>query len=256
MTRVRFLSAVLAAIGAGVLATAAPVPKGAGQTNPTPDVKVALDTVGKAVKDEKWPAEAEEKLLRDTARVIFERATKAAEQKDRKLPVDFANLTKLDVTGDYKGKSLDGNFLIAKDVRVTGARNSVIFASGDVQITSAQNCVVVAQNVRCTGVDNCVVVAGDYIRLTVARRRDGADGSVLIAGQWLRATVLDGAVCHVIRPGGLPSPDEGKFAGNQPHPAISTNGAKNVIYLNDRAETRGGDPDQQTYIPQMTPIAK
>ena len=217
-------------------------------------MKVA-STPSAAVKDEKWPAEADEKLLRDTARAIFERAT-AAEQKDRKLPVEFDNLTKAEVAKEFKQAKLDGAFVVAGDVRITSAKNSVIFASGDVQITSAQNCVIVARNVRCTGVNGCVVVADDYIRVTGAHQGEGKDGSVLVAGQWIRATVLDAAVCHVLRPGTLPPPDEGKFGGNRPQAAIQTNGAKNVIYLNDRADTRGSNPHQQPYLPQKTPIAK
>ena len=262
MTRVRFLTTVLAAVAAvfvaftGGATTAAPVPKGAGQNNPTPDLKTVFDTVGKAVKDEKWPAEADEKKLRDTARVIFERATKAAEQKDRKLPVEFEKLNKADVVKEFKNANLDGNCVIAGEVRITRAKDCVIFAEGDVQITHASNCVIVAKNVRCTVVENCVVVAGDYSRLTSARRPNGGDGSVLVAGQWIRTTGMDGTVCHVLRPSGLPSPDEGKFGRNLPHPAIRTNGADNVIFLNAMEETGANGPKNCTYLPQKTPIAK
>jgi hypothetical protein len=259
MTRVQFLSVavvgvLLAALAGGV--SAAPVPKGAGANNPTPDLKAFFDTAGKAVKDEKWPVEADEKLLRDTARAIFERATKAAEQKDRKLPVEFDKLTKLDVVGEHKADSLDGNFLIAKDVQVRIAKNSVIFASGDVQITSAQNCVIVAQNVRCTGVENCAVVAGEFFRVTSAGRPNGGDGSVVVAGQWIRATRLDGTICHVLRPGSAASPEDLKFRLPGPHPAIRTNGADNVTFLNAQEETGANGPKNCTYLPQKTPIAK
>src|SRR5262245_47728594 len=119
MTRVRFLSSLFVAVcAAGVVtfaggANAEPVSKGAGQNNATPDLKAFFDTVGKAVKDEKWPAEADEKLLRGTAQTIFDRTLKAAEEKERKLPVDFSKLTKADVVREYKQASLDGKFLIA-----------------------------------------------------------------------------------------------------------------------------------------------
>jgi hypothetical protein len=235
--------------------TAAPVPKDAGKADPIPDLKSFFDAVGKAVEAEKWPAEMDEKMLRDTARVIFERAAKAAEQKDRKLPVDFEKLTKVDMAKEYRQALLESSFVITGDVRVTIAQNSVIFATGDVQITGAVNCIIVAKNVRCTVVDNCVVVAGEYISVTGAnpRQKDGP-GSVLVAGQWIRATVLDSTICHVIRPGKLPPPDDKRM--NMEQSAIQTNGAKGVIYLNDRTDTRGGNPDQQTYSPPKNPIAK
>jgi hypothetical protein len=254
------LAGLAAAVCAVVVATAtnttaAPVPKDAGKADPTPDLKRFFDAAGKAVESEKWPEEKDEKMLRDTTRVIFERATKAAEQKDRKLPVDFENLTKVDMAKEYRQPLLENGFVITGDARVTSAKNSVIFATGDVQITSATNCVIVAKNVRCTVVDNCVVVAGDYIRVTGARPREkDGPGSVLVAGQWIRATGLDSTICHVIRPGKLPPPDNKGVTTDQP--AIRTNSAKGVIYLNERSDTSGRDPDQQTYSPPKNPIAK
>jgi hypothetical protein len=257
MTCVRFsAAAVSVTLAASISIGAAPVPKGASKNDSTPDLKRVFDAVGKAVKDEKWPAEADEKLLRGTAQAIFDRMLKAAAKKERKLPIEFDKLTKLNVIGEFKSNNLDGHFLIAGDARVTSARNSVIFASGNVQITGANNCVIVAQNVRCTAVDNSLVVAGHFIRLTSAWRPNGGDGSMLVAGQWIRATGLDGTICHVIRPSGAPSPDEVRFAGNMPNAAIRTNGATGVIYLNNREDTRGSKPDQQTYSPPKNPIAK
>lgn len=256
MTRIRFLSALMALACVAVVVGAAPVPKDAGKSDPTPDLKAFFALVKKTVESEKWPAEADEKLLRDTARVIFERTMKAAEQKDRKPPVGFEELTRLDVVTDYKGENLDGHFLIAKDVQVTTAKNSVIFANGNVKITSATNCVIVAPNVRCTVVDECVIVAGEYIRLTGARRGDGKDGSVLVAGQWIRTTSMDGTICHVARPGTVPAPDEGKLAGRLPQPAVRTNGARNVIFLNAVEDTGANRPVNCTYLPLKTPLAK
>lgn len=257
MTRVRFsIAAVAVTLAVAIPISAAPVPKWASKNDPTPDLKRVFEAVGKAVKDEKWPSEADEKLLRVTVQTIFDRMLKAAEQKERKLPIEFDKLKKLNVIGEFKNNNLDGHILIAGDARVTDARNSVVFASGNVQITGANNCVIVAQNVRCTAVENCVVVARDFIRLTSALRPNGGDGSVLIAGQWIRATGLDGTICHVIRPSGAPSPDEVRLAGNMPNAAIHTNGAKEVIYLNNRDDTRGSKPNQQTYSPPRNPIAK
>ncbi len=248
-------AAVLLAIVGGA-SSAAPVPKDAGKSDPTPELKVVFDTVGKAVKDEKWPAEVDEKKLRDTARIVFDRTLKAAEQKERKLPADFDKLTKADVAKEYKAATLTGGFVVAGDVRIASAKDSAIFASGDVQITHARNCVIVAQNVRCTVVEDCTVIAGEYIRLNGADKLKDKERCVLVAGQWIRTTTMDGTVCHVLRPGILPSPDEGKFNGNQPHPAIRTNGAKGVIFLNAKEETGANGPQDCTYLPQKNPIAK
>jgi hypothetical protein len=251
--------AVLLALVGGA-GSAAPIPKDATKVEPTPDLKAFFDTVGKAVKNEKWPAEADEKKLKDTAQVVFERVLKAAEQKERKLPVDFEKPTKADVVKEYNETVLNKGFVISSDVRVTAAWDSVIFASGNVQITTARNCVIVAQNVRCTSADNCVVIAGEFIRLTSAQTRDGSAPSVLVAGQWIRTTGMNGTICHVIRPSGQPDPDEAKRAGNGngngPHPAIHTNGADQVIFLNAFDESRANNPKDCTYLPQKYPIAK
>jgi hypothetical protein len=245
-------AAVLLAGGTGA---AAPVPKDA-KTNPTPELKSVFDTVGKAVDDGKWPAEADEKKLKDTARAVFDRMLKAADQKPRELPVAFDKLTKADVVKGYKETVLTGGFVIAGDVRVTSATDSVIFARGNVQITSATNCVVVAQNVRCTSATNCTVIAGDFIRMTCVDQPKRGDGSVLVAGQWIRTTGMDGTVCHVLRPGGQPAPDEVNWRLNGPHPAIRTNQADGVIFLNDQDQTSANGPKGCTYLPQKNPIAK
>jgi hypothetical protein len=235
---------------------AAPVPKDAGKVEPTPDLKAFFDAIGTAVKAEKWPAEADEKKLRDTARVVFERALKAAEHKERKLPVDFEKLTKADVAAEYKQVQLNGGFVIAGDVQITSAKDSVIFASGDVQLTTASNCVIVARNVRCTSANNCTVVAGEYIRATGTDQRKGGEVSVLVAGQWIRVTVMNGSVCHVLRPGVLPAPDEAKLLLNGPHPAIRVTVATNVTYLNAQDETTATRATDCTNLLPKAPIAK
>lgn len=257
----RFALGTFAALLAVGGAAAAPVPKDAGKADSTPDLKAFFDTVGRAAKDEKWPAEADEKKLRDTAQQVFERTLKAAEQKGRNLPVAFDKLTKADVTKEYKAGLLKDGFVVASDVRITSANNSVIFASGDVQITGATNCVIVARNVRVTGVYDSFVVAGEFVRITgVGARKDG-DGSVLVAGNWIRTTSMDNTVCHVIRPTGTPNPEEanrgGAAPGNGPFPAIGTTSRKNSVFLNTREEAGARrDGDDCTYLPPKTPIAK
>lgn len=261
MTRIRFVAALVVCPCVALLVAAAPVPKDASKGDPTPDLKAFFTAVGKAVENEKWPAEADEKLLRDTARVIFERATKAAEQKDRKLPVDFEKLKKLDVSKECKNANLESAFVIAGVVRGPSAKDSVIFATGDVSIARATNCVIVARNVRRGLFHNCVVVADECIRANSARpRQQGEAGSVLVAGQWIRATVLDDAICHVLRPGILPTPDEVEFELNQT-PAIAINRAVNVIFLNAMEDTGviaglAATPQNCTYSTPKTPIAR
>jgi hypothetical protein len=246
--------AVLLALagGAGV---AAPVPRDAGKNDPTPDFKAIFDVVAKAVQDEKWPTEADEKQLKDAPRVVFEGALKAAGQKQRRLPVSFEKLTRADVVKEYKRPSVRNALVIAGNVRVTDAQDSVIFASGDVKLGGALNCVIVARNVCANGVDNSVIVAGEFIGLTASERTKDGDRSVLVAGQWISATELDGTICHVLRPGNRPSPEDRPRIGAV-FRAIQTNVAKDVIYLNARADTSGSAPDQQTYLPLKDPIAK
>jgi hypothetical protein len=64
------------------------------------------------------------------------------------------------------------------------------------------------------------------------------------------------SICHVIRPGGQPAPDEAKGAGNQPQPAIRTNQADGVIFLNEQDQTGANGPKNCTYLPQKTPLVK
>jgi hypothetical protein len=244
--------------------TAAPVPKGAGTGEATPDLKLFFDTADKAVKAEKWPGADDEKIMRWTPEKVFARALKAAEQKQRKLPVDFAKLKKLDVSKECKNANLESAFVIAGVVRGRSVKDSVIFATGDVEILDATNCVIVAPNVSCGRFQNCTVVAGECIRANSARpRKQGEAGSVLVAGQWIRARELDDAICHVLRPGNLPDPDEAMFKLNQnKYPAICTNAVKNVIFLNAMEDIGANEltvavpPQNCTYAPPKNPIAK
>jgi hypothetical protein len=262
----RFVTCAFAGVSSALLAPgaggAAPVPKDAGKGDATPDLAAVFTVVGRAVKDEKWPAEADEKKLKDTPRVVLQRMLKAAEQKERGLPVDFEKLTRADVVKEHKEVALRGKFVIAETVQGTTATDAVIFASGDVRFTLVTNCVIVARNVRCTGADNCTIIAGEYIRLTGAdrrRNRDGSvlsDGAVLVAGQWIRVTGLDGTICHVIRPGNLPAPDEAKWAGTNTQPAIRITTGQDVVFLNDRSDTGATSAKNSTYLPQKAPIAK
>lgn len=256
MTRLA-LGTLAAALAVG-LGSAAPVPKDASKPDPTPDLKAAFDTAARAVKAEKWPGEDDERLLKNTARVVFERALKAAGQKPRALPVDYEKLTKLNVTGEYAGNPLNNNVLIAGTVARGSARDSVIFASGHVQLTIVENCVIVAPSVRVSTAYNCVIVSGENLKLLSARRRpNGGEGSVLVAGKWIRASTLDGAVCHVIAPGTDPSPDDPKGAvAGAKFVAIQATRGEGSIFLNEPAATKFTLTKEATHLPPKFPLAK
>lgn len=248
------LSGLLLALAGGE-GGAAPVPKGAGKNDPTPSLKGMLDVVEDAVKDKKWPKEDAEKLLRASAQVIFDRTAQAADQRARKLPVGYDKLKKVGPGKKVKETDLDDVFVIAGEVQSVGARNSVIFASGRVEITSATDCVIFAPTVRCVAVENCVVIAGEAIMVTSAWRPFGGDGSVLVAGRWIRAAKMDGTLCHVLKPTTLPVIEEGEDREAQ-HPAIRVGTAKGVIFLNDRNDAKANEAQNETYLAPKDPIAK
>jgi hypothetical protein len=229
----------------------APIPKDAGKAAEVPDLKALLTSIGNAVEKEKWPAEADEKLLREAVDKVFNKALAAAEQKERKLPIDIDKLRKVDVTKGYKVTGLKDAFLIAGDVEITGVQNSVIFASGNVRVTSATNSVIVAKNLRCTSLRESVVIAGESIQATGIIDRDTA-GSVIVAGQKIKATVLQNVVCHVVRPDDKPPPDKEPLLLVKP---ISSNRSTNVYFLNVMEDTRTGNENCK-FLPLKTPIAK
>jgi len=193
---------------AGSVGAAAPVPKDAGKNDPTPDLKAVFDIVEKAVKDKKWPKEDDEKVLRGTAQVTFDRAIKAAEQKTRNLPVDFKSLKKFAPVVEHAKKDMDEAFLLARDVRECSVRDSVIFATGQVDIRSANNSIIFARYVNCIAVENCLIVTSEHIDATSVWRPFDSEPSVLIAGQWIRTGSQDRTICHVLRPGENATPGD------------------------------------------------
>lgn len=265
----RFALAALAAALGALAPAAAPVPKGAEANGAAPDLKLALDAAARAVKANKWPGADDEKLLLATARQVFDLAHKAADLKPRPLPADAAKLAKLDVTEHHEpkagaagvaGRTLDGRFLVCGAAKGGPVKNSVVFASGDVQFTTATNSVIVGKNVRLTSATNCAVIAGEYLRLSSARKGPDGEGSVLVAGQWLRGSTLTGAVCHVVRPTGLPIPDDAVLAGAPPgrSPAVRAGSAPGTAFLNDPADvsvTAKARADTK-FLPPKAPIAK
>jgi hypothetical protein len=277
MTRIALGAVFAAALGALAPAgSAAPVPKGAENRNTAPDIKLTLDAVARAVKAQKWPEAEEEQALRAFAQQVLNNVQKAAELKERALPADASKLAKLDVLDHYEVKvgaaagggavplaarTTEGKFIICGSAKGGIVRNSVVFASGDVQFTTGYDSVIVGKNVRVTGMTNCVLIASDYLRLSTSRVGKDGGGNVLVAGQWLRGVTLTGALCHVVKPTGAPMPDDpvnpaGAPAGRSP--AIRGSTATGAVFLNEAAEvslTAKAQADTK-YVTPKAPIAK
>lgn len=277
MTRFALTAVLAAALGALAPAgSAAPVPKGAENRNTAPDIKLALDAVARAVKAQKWPEAEEEKVLLAFAQQVLNNVHKAADLKERALPADATKLAKIDVIEHFEVKvvlpagggavvpaarTVDGKFLICGSAKGGIVKNSVVFASGDVQFTTATNCVIVGKNVRLTSATNCTVIAADYVRLSSTRKIGDAEPTVLVAGKWVRGTLLTGALCHVVKPTGDPMPDDppnppGAPAGRAP--AIRTSTANGALFLNEAADVTvtAKAATGPAYATPKTPIAK
>ncbi len=274
MTRFALTAALAAALGA--LGSAAPVPKGAENRNAAPDINRTLEAVARAVKAQKWPDAEEEKQLLAFAQQVLNNVHKAADLKERALPVDATKLAKLDVTDHYEvkavppagggfpaaaGRTLEGKFLICGSAKGGIVRNSVVFASGDVQFTTGYDSIIVGKNVRVTGMTNCVLIGSDYVRVSTSRVGKDGGGNVLVAGQWLRGVTLTGALCHVVKPTGAPFPDDPVNPALAPagrSPAIRGTTATGAVFLNDPADVTvtGKAATEQKYVTPKTPIAK
>ena len=234
-------------------AGAAPVPKDAPNPDAPADLKGLHALIAKAVEAEKWPAAEDEKKIRNTLQQLLDRVVKVGELKERKLPVDFAAVEKADVAKEVK-QSVRNAFVLAGDVQGTTATGSIILASGDVKFTAIRNCIVVGKNVRFTGVENSLVVAGEFLRGTAADQAGNeTNGSILVAGEWLRLTGANKTVCHVLRPGMNPSPED---RGAAPSPAIRMTVAENVLFLNAAEDVQLNGNKNNTMLAPKTPIAK
>ena len=254
MTRALLLAASLAAALAG-RASAAPVPKEAARPDAAPDLRPLFAAVGKSVESGKPPAAADAKLLRETVGAVFARATAAAGQVGRKLPVDFDSVAQPDVAKELKGAKVAGAFVVAGEVRLDAAKDSVIFATGNVQVTRATNCLIVARSVRANTLDDCLVVAGDSVRAVGADRRSREEGSVLVAGRLVRVTAARGAVVHVIRP----APGQlfpGEAAADPSAPPIRLTKANAVTVLNAAEHWRAAESKNSASAAPKTPIAR
>lgn len=269
----RFALGALFAAALGALAPAAPVPKGAEQRSAAPDIQRTLDAVARAVKAQKWPDAEEEKALLAFAQQVLNNVHKAADLKERALPADATKLAKMDVLEHYEAKAgpgaagiaartTDGKFILCGSAKGTIVKNSVVFASGDVQFTTATNCVIVGKNVRISSTTNCTVVAAEYLRLLSVRKTPNDETSALVAGKWIRGTVLTDALCHVVKPTGEPMPEDPLNpivpapAGRSP--AIRGTSANGGVFLNDAAEVllTSKLATKPKFVTPKTPIAK
>jgi hypothetical protein len=270
-TRREFLweSGIAVACGAVFLAlagAAAPVPKEVAADEPA-DLKSLHALIAKAVKDEKWPSEADEKKIRATFDKLLARISKAGDLEDVKLPADFDTLKKSEVTKLYvnPGKQAATKaFIITGGTALTTASSSVILASGDVDVLRGDNCVIVGRKVRFELLVGSVVIASEGIKGTAVTapvpkdRRPGLQDrplAMMIAGEWMRVNVANGAVCHVLRPSTTGAPDDPK--GSQ-LPAITLNTSGDTLLLNkeDDLKTGGGPFEKRRVVVPKSPIAK
>jgi hypothetical protein len=186
--------------------------------------------IAEAVKDGKWPSEADQKKCRDAIRALVQQVAARSGVPERKLPVEFDQVEKADVGPTFKQTRVQRRFVIAGEVQATSAEDSVIFASDVARFTSVTNCIIVGKTVRFTGASNSIVIASEFVRGTgVDPRSPEEDRSIIVAGKWIRFTVADGAICHVLHPAAGPAPDEPKGFSNK---AIALNSARKVIFLN------------------------
>lgn len=247
-----FIIAMVFVISSESLA-AAPIPAQALKDQPV-ELKKVQDILDKAVKAGKWPGAADEIKLKDAIQKCMERTLRAVEMEERKLPADWTKLEKTDVAAEHLEGGVMGRTVIAGDVQGTSASNSIILATGDVKFTVLSNCIVIGKNVRFTGARGSLVVADELIRGTSARDQpNGKDGSILIAGQWIRMTGASGAVCHVIRPGVNPSPED---KGVGPFTAIRMTSAERVLFLNEPDHIQLNRNRDNTMKPAKPAIAK
>lgn len=276
MTRFALMAVLAAALGALAPAgSAAPVPKGAENRNAAPDINRTLEAVARAVKAQKWPDAEEEKALRAFAQQVLNNVHKAADLKERALPADADKLAKLDVIDNYApnggaaaggpiaARTTEGKFIVCGSAKGTIVRNSVVFASGDVQFTTATNCVIVGKNVKLSSTTNCTVIAAEYVRVTSTRKVGDGESTVLVAGKWIRGSLLTDALCHVVKPTGEPMPDDplnpvAAPAAGERSPAIRSSSANGAVFLNEAAEVALTSKlaAKQKYVTPKTPIAK
>lgn len=250
--------AALVALASAPRTSAAPVPKDAGKNDPTPDLKTVFDVVERAVKDKKWPKEDDEKILRGTAQVIFERMLIAAERKGRGLPVAFKDLKKHGPVAEFTDKKIDPDdgFIIARTVEMRSVHDAVIFASEKVDLTSVTNCIIFAPHVHCVAAENCLIVAGDDVEVTSLWRPLDSEASVVLAGKSINATAMDGTVCHVLHPVKAARPDPLDPDGEARSGAITANTARGATFLNPMTDVTAPEAKDCKYITLKNPIAK
>ena len=116
-----------------------------------------------------------ETLLKRLVRVLGS----ASGNADLKLPVEFD-----DVKPATDQRTLRGNLLVADDLSRTSAHDSIIIASGFVDISSAQNCIIIAGlAAEVSFCRNCLVISGAAIDVS------HLDDSILMSGWHLEVSI-------------------------------------------------------------------
>jgi hypothetical protein len=206
-----------------------------------------------AIKDGKWPSDADERRALDAVRILHNSTHKQIELTPEKLPVEVAQTEKADIAKEFKKGNCERLFVLAGDVQGTAARNSIIFAAGQVKFTVIENCIVVGEAVQFTTMKNSIIIASKYVRGTGIIKSDHPKAkAVIVSGQWLRVTSASGAICHILRPGSDPAPDDPKGLANP----IRMTGAREVCFLNRPEDVKTTSSTDCRFIELKAPLAK
>jgi hypothetical protein len=236
---------------AALLGLAAPPPKA--KAEEVVDLGALHTLIRKAAGSTEPISDADAEKLESTVKLLLERAVKAADLPARKLPVLFKELNRAPAAVKIDETQVAKQFLVAKEVRITSATNSVIVASGNVRFTRLQNCVVIAKNVQATGIEDSIVIAEELVRMTTARRQQGQEGSLLLGGKWVHGTGASGAICYVLHPGTESPPDRPREANS---PAVRFNTAADLVILNREDQWKANGPVNCRTIDLKSQIAK
>src|SRR5262245_975071 len=219
-----------------------------------PDLTALHALIRKIVENGKELGDKNEQQTTQTIRTLLHRVTQAASVPERDLPVKFDGLKKYDVAKEFEQASVQLGLVVGGDVRGTRAADSIVLAAGEVQFTSVDNCVIVGKTVRFTGARNCLIIAEEFVRGTgVGGGKGEPDGSVIVSGRWIRLTRAQDAICHVLRPGNDPAPDDRKGLG---YPPIRMTGAENVRFLNKPADVGTTGRKDCQCVELKSPLAK
>lgn len=230
------------------VAVAAPVPKAVEKKDDPADLKKLHARVAEAVSKDNWTGD-DTKKVEETVIATLAKLTKAAGVDDRPLPVAFKDLEKM--TPPQLKAGVKNALVVGEDVKATSFSNCVVVVSGTAKATGFDNCIVIAREVRCTGATNSVVIADEYARATSWGGGKAGD-CVVIAGERVRATSMSDGFVHVLRPGtGTPPADDGR---REDLPVMMTS-ARGVTFFGPEEKLRFADKDCK-WVELKSPAAK